>query len=329
MKRREFLTLLGGAVSTLPFAAQAQQPDRVRLVGVLMAIVADDSEAQPRAKALEQGLRELGWDDTNPRIEFRWAGADPDRIKTFAAELVAMKPDVIVANTTPVVTAVRQATQDIPIVFVQVTDPVSLGIVKSLSQPGGNVTGLTNFEYEMGGKWIDMLRSAAPTTKWVSVIFNPNTAPYGPSFLKQINGTATPLGIEVIDTQVHSVPELESAIEKLTQKPNGSLIVLPDTFTAVNRKAIVALASDRRLPAVYPFKYFATAGGLLSYGVDVTDSFRRSASYVDRILKGESPANLPVQAPTKFELVINLKTAAAFNLQIPPTLLSIANEVIE
>jgi ABC-type uncharacterized transport system substrate-binding protein len=330
MRRRQFLTLLGGAAFAWPRVVRAQEPDRMRRVGVLMALVADDPEAQPRVKAFEQGLRELGWtDDSQLHIEYRWAGADPARIRSFAAELIDMAPDVIVANTTPVVRAVRQATSTIPVVFVQVTDPVSLGIVKSLAQPGGNITGFTNFEYEMGGKWVDMLKSAAPSTKSVAVIFNPNTAPYGEAFFRQIKTSAAALAIEAFDGHVQNLAELEKAVAMIAEKPNGSLIVLPDTFTAVNRKTIIALADSHHLPGIYPFRYFATAGGLLSYGVDVPDSFRRSANYVDRILRGENPADLPVQGPIKYDLVINLKTAKAFGLRIPMTLISIANDVIE
>jgi putative tryptophan/tyrosine transport system substrate-binding protein len=328
--RRRLIKTFGGAVIAYPFGARAQQPGRIRQIGVLMALSADDPEARPRVAAFEQGLQQLGWLDPNRlRIEYRWAGGAQDRIKSYAAELVTMGSDVIVANTTPILAAVRQQTTSIPIVFVQVTDPVNTGFIKSLAQPGGNVTGFTNFEFPMGGKWVSTLKAIAPATTSVAVIFNPKTAPYGGSFFQEIKASAASLDIEAIDAQSNDINDLQNAVVAIAQKPHGSLIIVPDTFAAVNRKSIVALAAQYKLPAIYPFRYYANDGGLISYGIDVVDSFRRSASYVDRILKGESPGNLPVEAPTKYELVINLKTANALGLTVPAMLRVLADDVIE
>ena len=328
--RREFITLLGGAAAAWPVAARAQQLGKVPLVGVLMPFAAGDEEAERRRNALQKGLEAYGWTNgQNIRIEFSWVGSVRDRIRNAAIELVGLKPDVILANATPILIAIRQETRTIPIVFVQVIDPVSRGFVKSLAQPGGNITGFTNFEFPMGGKWVGMLKELAPRIKSIAVVFNPDTAPYGEPFFQQIRTSASSLSIEAIETRVRDVVEMEKAVAGVAAKTNGSVIVLPDIFTTVHRDSIIALADRHRLPGVYPFRYFATQGGLVSYGVDAEDLFRRSASYIERILKGEKPADLPVQAPTKYELVINLKTAKALGLSVPPTLLARADEVIE
>jgi ABC-type uncharacterized transport system substrate-binding protein len=325
MRRREFITLLGGAAAAWPLVARAQRPERVRHIGVLTTLAASDPEAQPRVRAFQQGLQKLGWTEgSNLRIDYRWAGDDPGLIEAYAAEIVGVGPDVILANATPPLSAILRKTRTIPIVFVQVIDPVSRGFVSSLAQPGGNITGFTNFEFPMGSKWVEMLKEIAPTVASVSVVFNPNTAPYGGSFFEQIKTSATSLAIEANEALVHDVAGLESAAE-IAAKSNGSLIILPDTFTTVNRDIIIKLATVHRLPAVYPFRYFATRGGLISYGVDAVDMYRRSAVYVDRILRGERAADLPVQAPTKYELVINLKTAKALGLDIPATVLARAD----
>ena len=330
MRRREFITLVGSAAAAWPLTARAQQLGKVPLVGVLMPFAAGDEEAEQRRNALQKGLEAYGWTNgQNIRIEFRWVGSDRDRIRNAAIELVGLKPDVILANATPILTAIRQETRTIPIVFVQVIDPVSRGFVKSLAQPGGNITGFTNFEFPMGGKWVEVLKEVAPRITSIAVVFNPDTAPYGEPFFQQITTSASPLSIEAIEARVRNVVEMEKAVAGVAAKTNGSVIVLPDIFTTVHRDSIIALADRHRLPGVYPFRYFATQGGLVSYGVDAEDLFRRSASYVDRILKGEKPAHLPVQAPTKYQLVINLKTARALGLTVPDTVLARADEVIE
>jgi ABC-type uncharacterized transport system substrate-binding protein len=330
LKRRDFIALLGGATAAWPLAASAQQLGKVPLVGALIPFAEGDEEAERRRNAFQRGLEAFGWTNgQNIRIEYRWVGSDRDRIRSYAADIVGLAPDVILANATPVLAAIRQETRTIPIVFVQVIDPVSRGFVKSLAQPGGNVTGFTNFEFPMGGKWVEVLKEVAPRITSIAVVFNPDTAPYGEPFFQQITTSASSLSIEAIEARVRNVVELEKAVAGIAAKSNGSLIVLPDTFTTVHRDSIIALADRHQLPGVYPFRYFATRGGLVSYGVDAEDMFRRSASYIDRILKGEKPADLPVQAPTKYELVINLKTAKALGLEVPPTLLARADEVIE
>ena len=330
IRRREFIGRLGSMVAAWPLAARAQPTGRIRRVGALMALSAEDPETKPRIKIFEQALRELGWADASQfRIDYRWTGGDPSLIQSYAADLVAGAPDVILANATPTLAAVHKLTRTIPIVFVQVIDPVTSGFVRSLAKPGGNVTGFTNFEFPMGGKWIDMLKVAAPLTASVAVIFNPDTAPYGNSFYRQIKESASLRAIEAVAAEVHNAIELDDAVATLAKKPAGGVIVLPDTFTTVHRDEIIALSQRHHLPGIYPFRYFATRGGLISYGVDASELFRRSASYVDRILRGENPANLPVQAPTKYELVINLKTASTLGLDVPLHLQQLADEIIE
>jgi putative ABC transport system substrate-binding protein len=334
MRRREFITLIGGAAALpsmlWPLAARARQQSTMRRIGALMGIAENDTDAKPRAMAFQHGLQELGWTEGhNVRIEYRWAAADPERARAYAAELVAFAPDLILANTTPVVAALQQATRTIPIVFVNVVDPVGSGLVASLARPGGNITGLLIFEFSMGGKWLERLKQVAPRVNRVAMIFNPQTAPFSESFVRFIEASAPAFAVETVSAKVRDGAELQSALASFAGKPDGGLIVLPDIFNTSNREMIVALAARHRLPAVYPFRYFAASGGLVSDGVDGIDLFRRAAGYVDRILKGENPAELPVQAPTKYELVINLKTARTLGLSVPSGLLAIADEVIE
>ena len=330
INRREFITLLGSAAAAWPLAAGAQQSERVRRIGVLMAIAENDAEAQPRVKAFEQGLREWGWTSgQNLRIDYRWIGADTAKTPAYAAELVRSAPELIIANSTPVLAALRQETRTIPLVFVQVIDPVSRGFVASLARPGGNITGFTNFEFPMGSKWLEILREIAPSTSQIALLFNPETAPYGEQFFRHIKAAASLLMVEVMEASIRQAAELEHSIVAVAAKANGGLIVMPDGFTSVHRDTITELTARHHVPAIYPFRYFAASGGLVSYGVDSLDIFRRAASYVDRILKGESPSELPVQAPIKFEFVINLKTATALGLTVPPSLIARADEVIE
>ena len=331
MRRREFIVLLGAAAVASPLPpVRAQPPDRIRRIGVIMAMAATDADAEPRIKAIQQGLQEFGWTEgRNIRIDYRWATVDADRIRAHAAELVGLAPDVIIGVATPVLMALRQETRSIPIVFVQVIDPVSRGFVTTLARPGGNITGFTNFDFPMGGKWVETLREVAPTVTRVAVIFNPETAPYAEPFLRLIEAAALSFNVKAFGAPVRDTAELERATSALATEPRGGMIILPDVFTTVHRDLIVELAARQRLPAIYPFRYFATSGGLISYGVDALDLFRRSASYVDRILKGTSPSELPVQGPIKFELVINLKTAKALGLNVPLQLRQRADEVIE
>ena len=330
MKRREFITLLGGATAAWPIAALAQQTERVRRVGMLQPLAASDPEAQLRLSTVRQRLEELGWrDGHNVRIDYRWASADAVRIRALAAELVNLKPDAILGASTPVVAALRAETSTIPIVFVQVIDPVAAGFVTSLARPGGNLTGITNFEFTVGGKWLETLKEMSPQLARVAVLYNPKTAPYAPSLLRSVEAAAPSFAMEAIDTPTQDPAETERAINAFAQKPNSGLLVLPDASTLLDRDLIIARAAQHRLPAVYPFRYFAVNGGLVSYGTDAADTHRQAVSYVDRILRGTKPEELPVQAPNKFELVINIKTAKALGLDIPPTLLARADEVIE
>jgi putative tryptophan/tyrosine transport system substrate-binding protein len=329
IRRRAFIALLGGAAAW-PFAARAQQSARKRRIGVLMGLSESDPEAKARVKAFEQGLQDWGWvKEQNLLIDYRWTYPDITRIQSHAAELVRSAPELIIANSTPVLAALRQETRTIPLVFVQVIDPVTRGFVATLARPSGNITGFTNFEFPMGSKWVEVLKEVAPVIARVAIIYNPETAPYGEEFFRQIKAAASSLTIEAIDAPVRQPADLQRTIVQVAAKPHGGLIVIPDAFTSVHRDLIVELAAQHRLLAIYPFRYFAVSGGLVSYGVDSLDIFRRSASYVDRILKGESPSELPVQAPTKFELVINLKTAKSLGLDVPSRLLALADEVIE
>jgi putative ABC transport system substrate-binding protein len=329
MRRREFIRVLGVAAASWPLGSYAQQPDGMRRIGVLMSFAASDPEAQLRVAAFERGLRELGWvEGRNVRIEYRWAD-NANVLRTYAAELVHMAPDLILANSTPVMAALQERRHAVPIVFTQVTDPVGQGLVSNLARPGGNLTGFTTFEFSIGTKWLETLKNIAPRITRVALIFSPDTAPFANLFWRPIEAAAPSFSVEPISAGVRNTEELEREAAAFAQAPNGGLLVLPDVSTVNHRSLIIALASRHRLPAIYPYRFFAASGGLLSYGVDVADVFRRAASYVDRILKGTSPGELPIQAPAKYELVINLKTAKALGLEVPPTLLARADEIIE
>jgi len=325
--RRKFLATLGGAAVAWPLAARAQQGQRMRRVGVLMAT--GDPEAQARVTAFPQGLQQLGWTvGRNVRIDYRWGAVDADHSRRYAAELVALASDVILASGSPTVAALQQATRTVPIVFVNIVDPVGAGFVDSLAQPGGNATGFILFEYVISAKWLELLKEILPQLKRVAVLRNPDVAS-GIGQLAVIQAAAPLFGVEVRPVNMRDADEIERAVTAFARSSNGGLIVTASNPAAVHRKLIIALAARHRLPAVYAFRYHATSGGLISYGPNTTDPFRRAAGYIDRILKGEKPADLPVQAPTKYELVINLKTAKALGLEVPPTLLARADEVIE
>jgi putative ABC transport system substrate-binding protein len=333
MRRREFITLLGGAAAAWPLAARAQQGERMRRVGVLMSTAADDPEAKVELAAFEQELKNLGWrEGQNIRIDYRFGAGDAARMAAFAKELVALKPDVLLARSTPVLKALALAaeTNTVPIVFVAVSDPVGEGFAASLARPGGNATGFTNVESAMAGKWVELLKEITPGLKRITFIYNPLTAPGGGAYYARlIEAAAATLGVTVTPGSVRAPSDIEGAVTALAREPGGGLLVLPDAFINAHRALIFELAMRYRLPAVYTFGHMAVEGGLISYGPDIIDQYRRAAAYVDRILKGERAGDLPIQAPTKFELVINLKTAKALGLAVPPTLLSRADEVIE
>jgi putative ABC transport system substrate-binding protein len=327
--RREFITLLGGAAAAWPLAARAQQPERVRRIGVLMGLAENDPEGQARVAAFRQGLEQLRWTDgRNARIDYRWAAGEGSRAVTYAAELVALSPDVIFAGAVSALAPLQSATKTIPIVFAQVSDPVGGGFVVSLARPGGNITGFTQYEYTTGVKWLELLKEIAPGVARVAFLYDPAN-PTSAGFLRTIEPGTPSLGVQVSTYAVRETAEFERAIDAFAAEPNGGLIILPSLSATIHRELIVAGAARHRLPVVYPYRLFATSGGLASYGVDNIDMYRRAAGYVDRILKGASPAELPVQQATKFELIVNLKTARALGLEVPPTLLARADEVIE
>ena len=330
IRRREVITLLAGAAAAWPVAARAQQGERVRHIGVFMPAAADNAEAyRARIEAFQQTLGQLGWTiGRNLRIDTRWATTNADRMRIFAAELVALAPDVILASGDTAMPALRQATRTVPIVFVQVADPVGAGFVDSLARPGGNVTGFMVFEFSLSGKWLELLKQLAPGVTRAAVLRDP-TVGTGTSQFAVIQAVASSLGVEAIPVNVSDAGEIERSVGAFARSDNGGLIVTAGALTLAHRDLISALATQHRLPAVYPYRYFAAAGGLISYGPDVIDPYRRAAGYVDRILKGEKPADLPVQAPTKYELVINLKTAKAIGIELPATVLARADEVIE
>jgi putative tryptophan/tyrosine transport system substrate-binding protein len=330
MRRREFITLLGGAAAW-PLDARAQQPERVRRIGVLMGYPENDTEAQAYITAFRDELRKLGWvEGRNIRIDTRWTTpADTDSVQRFAKELIALQPDLILSNTTPTTTALLQQTRTIPIIFAMVADPLGSGFVASFPKPGGNVTGFATIEGSLGGKWVELLREISPHVARTALLFNPATAPFFEYYVKSFNDAAASFGLEAVTAPVHDMSELESVVTALARVPNGGLIVLNEDFTIAHRVEIISLATRYRLPAVYPYRFFAELGGLLSYGVDLSDNFRRAAPYADRILKGEKPADLPVQAPAKYVLTINLKTAKALGLDVPWFLQQSADEVIE
>jgi putative tryptophan/tyrosine transport system substrate-binding protein len=329
MRRREFITLLSGAASW-PLAASAQQPDKLRLIGVLIAGVNSDPAGQSRLAAFRGALAKLGWTDgSNLRIELRWGGADPALFARSAAELVALGPEVILSDSTPALEALQQQTRTIPIVFVGVTDPIGQGFVASLARPGGNITGFSAFDSPMAGKWLGMLTQISAPVVRVAVLFDPATTPYADLMPHTIENAAPSFAVSVRAAPVNSDSEVEATMAGLAHEERGGVVVLPSIFTTTHRHAIIALAARHRLPAVYSFPFFAADGGLMSYGVDLVDLHRRAAAYVDRILKGDRPGDLPVQNPTKFQLIINLKTAKALGVTIAPSLLNNADEVIE
>jgi putative ABC transport system substrate-binding protein len=331
MRRREFITLLGGAAVAWPLAARAQQDERMRKIGVLMAFDETDPRANAWLARFTRGLSELGWaPGHNLRIEVRWAGDNVDRMRMFAKELVGTQPDVILAFGTPVTAALKRETRTIPIVFAIVSDPVGEGFVASLSHPGGNITGFHNSEASIGGKWLELLKEIAPGVVRAAMIFNPDTAPgHGKYYMPDFEASARSLKVEPISAPVRSVVELEKVITDLGREPGSGFVAMADFFLFINRETAISLAARNNVPAVYPWGDVVMAGGLLSYGPDLEDIVRRAAPYVDRILHGANPAELPVQVPTKFELAINVKTAKALGLTVPPTLLTSADEVIE
>jgi ABC-type uncharacterized transport system substrate-binding protein len=326
MKRREFIILLCCAAAW-PFVAGAQQPDRVRRVGVLMGI-ADDLEGQTRIAVFRQALQALGWTEgRNIQLIYRWSAGDAVQARRFAKELLDLRSDVILLNSTPVAAAVKDTVHTTPTVFVQVSDPVAAGVVQTLARPGGSLTGFTNFDPSTADKWLELLKRVAPNITQVAYLFNPNTAPQ--LYARAVETAAPLFSVKPFPAAVHDEDEIERTIEQISRESDSALLVLPDLFTATNRQSIIALAARYRLPAVYPFRYFAADGGLMSYGTEVLETYRQAASYVDRILKGEKPSELPVKQPTKFEFVINLKTAKTLGIELPPSLLATADEVIE
>jgi putative tryptophan/tyrosine transport system substrate-binding protein len=329
MKRREFITLLGGAAATWPLAAHAQQGERMRRVGIFMDLSEQDVEGQTRVAAFRKGLQDLGCTEgRNAKFDTRWTAGDPARMRRYAAELVGLAPEVIMNGGLPTLVVMQQETRSIPIVFAQVLDPVGAGFVESLARPGGNITGFVSFEYSMAGKWLETLKLIAPNIVRIAAIRD-LASPSEMGMLGAIQAVMPAFAMPFIAIGGRDAAEFERAIEEFAREPNGGLIILPSPNTLVHRRAIMALAARRRLPAIYPYGFFAREGGLLSYGIVPSDNFRRAAAYVDRILKGANPGELPVQVPTKFELVINLKTAKELGLTVPQTLLSTADEVIE
>ena len=332
LRRRDFIALLSG-VTAWPLSSRADQPGRMRRIAALIGGVAEfEPESRARVAVLRKALEERGWSESsNLQIDFRWAGSDdPDRIHALAAELVATNPDVIFANTSPVTRALSRTTRSVPVVFTSVSDPVGDGIVASFARPGGNITGFTNVDSSIGGKWLEILKELAPTVTRAGFMFNPPTAPGGGSFfLPSFEEAARTLDVQPIAIPVADIDGVERALDSLVVGANAGLIINSDTFAARHRAAIISAVARHRMPAVYPFVFFVTEGGLAGYGTDVKDLWRRAASYLDRILRGEKPADLPVQAPTKFELAVNLKTASALGLAVPPSLIARADEVIE
>jgi putative ABC transport system substrate-binding protein len=329
MRRREFITLLGGAAAAWPLGASAQQGERIRRIGMLMSQAADDPEGQARLEAFLLALQQLGWiDGRNLRIDTRWAAASADDNRKYAAELVALAPDVILVPGSLALAALQQATRTVPIVFTFATDPVGSGSVQSLARPGGNTTGFMQFEYSLSGKWLELLKEIAPGITRAAVIRD-HATPSGSAQFAVIQAVASLLRVVVSPVGLRDTDEIERAVADFVHSRNGGLIVTGSALATRHRNLIIALAARYKLPAVYPARFFVTGGGLVSYGPDLVDQYRRVAGYVDRILKGEKPGDLPVQAPTKYELVINLKTAKALGLEVPPTLLARADEVIE
>ena len=332
MRRREFMALAAGAAAaTWPVTVRAQQPDQMRLIGILMGYRETDSVGKEVIAAFQDRLQKLGWTlGHNVRFEIRWAlPGDREALQRAARELVALHPDLILSHSTPTTATLLQQTRSIPIIFAFVSDPLGSGFVASFAHPGGNVTGFTVMEPGLAGKWVELLRDVSPRIARAILLFNPATAPYAEYYLKPFKDAALSLGVEGIGSPVHDSSELASKIATQAGEANGGLVVMPDSFTDTYRAEITSLASQYRVPGVYPFRYWAELGGLLSYGVEQADNFRRAALYVDRVLKGEKPSELPVQAPVKFELVVNLKTAKTMGLTVPFGLLNAADDVIE
>lgn len=329
MNRREFIAILGAAAVS-PLSALAQPGGQTRSVGVLMSFLPDDPAGVADVAAFRQRLAELGWiEGQNIRIEFRWAGSDVERAEVLAKELVALRPDVLLARSTPPTAALKRETETIPIVFVNVAEPIESRFVQTLARPGGNITGFTYFESSIGGKWLQLLKEADPRLARIAIIYNPRTAPFAGLFLRSIQLAAPSLTLQIVDMPVHGDGDIEGAMAAFAREPAGGLIAIPDTFTVVRRDMIIALATRHRLPALYPTSSFTRSGGLMAYAADTRDAMQRAASYIDRILRGAKPADLPVQAPAKFELSINLKTAKALGLDLSPMLIARADEVIE
>jgi len=328
MKRREFITLLGGAAAMCPLAARAQQ-ERMRRIGFLTTLSESDPEVKGWLTAFQAEMQKLGWTlGRNFSIESRWPGSNEQRLRDSAAELVKMAPDLIFATSPPALAALHRESRSMPIVFVQVSDPVKLGFVGSLMRPGGNITGFTTFEYPIGGKWLELLKDTAPGRNRVAVLLDPDN-PSGVAYLQGVETAAPTFGVQLTRADVRNAADIERAINDFAQQPNGALLVAPTAVTLLHRDLIIALAARHRLPAVYPYRYFATSGGFISYGVDLAEQYRQAAGYVDRILRGAKPGELPVQLSSKFELVVNLKTAKALGLTIPEPFLQRADEVIE
>jgi putative tryptophan/tyrosine transport system substrate-binding protein len=330
MRRREFITLLGGMAAGWPLAAHAQQPDRVRRIGVLMGYAESDPAAQSNLAEFRGALAKLGWTEgSNLRIELRWSAANPDRIRTLAKELVDLRPDVIFGQSTPVIAALFRETRTIPIVFAVAADPIASGFAASLGHPGGNITGFSNADTALGGKWVELLKEIAPRTERVALLFNPAIAPPLQFYMPSIQAAASSFAVQASAAPVHAKEEIEGVIAAQAGDPGGALIVMPGAFNVTNRELISALASRYSLPSISVILSFADAGGLMAYGSAFAEEFREAAGYIDRILKGAKPTDLPIQSPTKFELVINLKTAKALGLDVPLHLQQFADKLIE
>jgi putative ABC transport system substrate-binding protein len=329
INRRQFVAVVGGAAAR-PLVGRAQQIRRGRQIGVLMSISETDSDGQAWVEAFRKELEGFGLTDGgNVNILLRWADGNPDQIRRLARELVDLQVDVILASTSPVVAALQRRTLTIPIVFAQVADPVGQGFVSTMARPGANITGFTQFEFSMGGKWVEVLKELAPPITRVALMFNPDTAPYAGSYLRTFETASAALAIRPIVAAVHGTGEIEDAVAALGREPDAGLAVMPDSSSTVHRQLIASFAAQYRVPAIYPYRYFIISGGLISYGIDIIELYRGAASYVNRVLRGEKPAELPVQAPTHFELIINLKAAKALGLDVPETLLARADQVIE
>ena len=329
MRRREFITLIGGAAAALPLVARAQQPERMRRVGILMSGTESDPELQARVAVFRQTLEQLGWSEgRNIHIDIRFAAIRTDQYSALANEMIALHPDVILGHTTPVAAALQRESRTVPIVFVNVSDPVGTGLVASLARPGGNITGLMLYEEGITSKWLALLKEIAPHLKRTALVANPISTPYD-YFVRSAKAVAPSLALDLVPSPIANAADIEHVIETFARVPDGGLLVLPDGTSIQHRDLIIALAARHRLPTVYAYRFFVAAGGLMSYGTDVIDQNRRAAAYIDRILRGAKPADLPVQAPTKYETVLNLKTAKALGLDVPPSLLVRADEVIE